>query len=186
MYEIMCLDKNGNSIDRLTQYDTNQVIYINWDYGNINPVFQFSNMNSEKILVVKGNVENGRAKANVPNILLTESSPIEVYIYLEQEDGNGLINGETIYKSIIPVDEKDKPEDYKYFENTEYLSWVELERQLKYRINKLEADATIALRNVVSPTIDVRKDGNAVIITFADVNGRKTLKISGDITIEVS
>lgn len=189
MYEIMCFDKNRNTIERLTQYDTNKVLYINWDY-DIAPIFQFSNTKSDRVLVVKSELikdeMNTMAKVNIPNVLLTEAYPIEVYVYLEQETDFGYIEGDTVYTAIIPVDKKDKPEDYKYFENTEYISWVKLEEELAYRIRKFDTDATLALRKVVSPTIDVDKSGDTVIITFTDANGRKTLKITGDVTVELS
>lgn len=189
MHKIMCFDENGNTIDRLTQYDINQTLYINWDYS-VSPVFQFSNEKNDRILVVKGEIIKGDlntvAKVNIPNILLTEAYPIKIYVYLEQESETGYLEGNTVFNSIIPVNKKDKPEDYEYFENTEYISWVKLEEELMHRINKLDADATLALRKATSPTIDVRKNGDTATVVFTDFNGTKTLKITGNVTVELS
>jgi hypothetical protein len=124
MNEILCFDANGNSIDKLSQWDTNMELFINWEYS-VTPIFHFCNTNSKRILVVKGTVdsEDGTiSKANIPNILLQEASPIVVYVYMEKDTPTGYLTGETIYSFQIPVREKPKPVDYKYFENTEYTS----------------------------------------------------------------
>ena len=100
MYQrVNCFDKNGNSINGFTQWDINQTLYINnWNYDST-PIFHFCNTKSSEALVVKGLIEeNYRAKANIPNILLQESYPINVFVYLE--DGE---SGNTIYVSQIPV-----------------------------------------------------------------------------------
>lgn len=175
MHQIMCFNKNRIVIDRLTQYDTNQVLYINWDYPDI-PIFHFSNTESDKVLIVKGEIVGSMAKVNIPNILLTEAYPIEIYVYLEQEN-------KTIFKLFIPVNKKDKPEDYKYFESNNYANFVRLEEKFKYRINKLNEDASIVLKDVVAPTVDVDKTGDTTTITFTDINGTKVLNIIKNVII---
>lgn len=136
MNEILCFDANGNSIDKLAQWDTNLELYINWEYS-VTPIFHFSNTNSKRILVVNGTIDGAVAKANIPNILLQEASPLVVYVYLEKDTPSGYLTGETIYNFKIPVHEKAKPEDYEYFENTEYISWVQLEKLMTQRIDNL-------------------------------------------------
>lgn len=131
MDEILCFDVNGNSIDKLAQWDTNLVLYINWEYS-VTPIFHFCNTNSKRILVIKGEIDSGNktAKANIPNILLQEASPLVVFVYMEKETPTGYLTGETIYSFQIPVREKAKPEDYKYFENTEYISWFNFKKEI--------------------------------------------------------
>jgi hypothetical protein len=139
MNEILCFDANGNSIDKLSQWDTNMELFINWEYS-VTPIFHFCNTNSKRILVVKGTVdsEDGTiAKANIPNILLQEASPLMVYVYMEKDTPTGYLTGETIYSFQIPVREKPKPVDYKYFENTEYISWVQLKQDMEKQISNL-------------------------------------------------
>lgn len=136
MNEILCFDANGNSIDKLAQWDTNLELYINWEYS-VTPIFHFSNTNSKRILVVKGTVEDTTAKVNIPNILLQEASPLVIFVYLEKDTPSGYLTGETIYNFKIPVHEKAKPEDYKYFENTEYISWFQLKQDMERQVENL-------------------------------------------------
>lgn len=190
MNEILAFDSKRNTIEKFVQWDNNLEMYINWDYLDITPIFHFTNTRSDRILVVKGEVIQTDidivAKANVPNILLTESYPVMAYVYLEEEEGDiGYAKGETIYTIRIPIEEKPRPEDYKYFENTEYISWMKLEQEVRYRIEKLIVEGNEALGNLVSPTINVSQKDNTVTIKFTDTNGTQTLKLTG-VTAELS
>lgn len=148
MYEIMCFDKYGNSIDEFVQWDTNIVMYIDWEH-NCTPIFQFGNTKSDRLLVVKGeavNIENKNvARVSVPNILLQQAYPIIGFVYLESEvDGNEhYYVGKTEYNFNIPVRAKNKPSDYKFSENTEYISWVNLQEELRERIADLDSEADV-------------------------------------------
>ena len=143
MYEIMCFDEYGNSIENFVQWDTNRVMYIDWKH-NCTPIFQFGNTKSDRLLVVKGKIIENEikniAKVNIPNILLQQPSPIIGFVYLEDEvDGNeNYYSGKTVYNFKIPVRAKAKPEDYKYAENTEYISWINLESEARAYLAELE------------------------------------------------
>ena len=145
MYEIMCFDKCGNSIDEFAQWDTNNVMYIDWEYS-CTPIFQFGNTKSDRLLVVRGRIIEGQAKSiaevNIPNILLQQAYPIIGFVYLESEvNGNDhYYIGKTVYNFNIPVRAKIKPQDYKYTENTEYISWINLEAEAKEYIAELESE----------------------------------------------
>lgn len=145
MYEIMCFDEYGNSIEEFVQWDINRVMYIDWEHS-CTPIFQFGNTKSDRLLVVKGRIIEDETKTiaevNVPNILLQQPYPIIGFVYLENEvDGNeGYFAGKTIYNFKIPVRAKKKPEDYKYQENTEYISWINLEAQAKAYLAELEVE----------------------------------------------
>ena len=136
MYEIMCFDEHGNSINKFGQWDTNRVMYIDWEHS-CTPIFQFGNTKSDRLLVVKGRIIEDETKkiaeVNVPNILLQQAYPIIGFVYLENEvDGNEhYYTGKTVYNFKIPVRAKAKPEDYKYTENTEYISWINLESEAR-------------------------------------------------------
>lgn len=192
MNEILCFDENGDSIDKLSQWDTNLELFINWEYS-VTPIFHFYNTNSRKILVVKGliNSEKNTAQASIPNILLQESYPIIVFVYLEQETATGYLKGESIYNFQIPVYEKPKPQDYKYVENTEYISWIKLEQNLTSRIEKIVArgnevvgEYESALDHVlaVKDEVDNVKDEADTILDNINTSVSENKKVLKDIT----
>lgn len=132
MLKISYLDSYGNYVKHLTQWDVNQVLYAEyWNYDVV-PIFHFCNTASEEALVVKGEIINGSAKANIPNLLLQQPYPITVFVYLEDDD-----SGKTIFASEIPVRKKPKPEDYEYVENIGYTSWVKMEEEIKALISEI-------------------------------------------------
>ena len=133
MIEIDCFDSYGDSIDCFTQWDFNQELYIkDWQYDYM-PIFHFTNTKSDVALVLKGSIEpDGRAKTNVPNVLLQESYPIIVYVYYEEEN-----SGKTIRFSKIPVRKRPKPHDYEYTENVEYINWIKLEAEARAFIEEI-------------------------------------------------
>jgi hypothetical protein len=133
MIEIDCFDSYGDSIDCFTQWDFNQELYIkDWQYDYM-PIFHFTNTKSDVALVLKGSIESdGRAKTNVPNVLLQESYPIIVYVYYEEEN-----SGKTIRFSKIPVRKRPKPHDYEYVENVEYINWIKLEEEARAFIQEM-------------------------------------------------
>ena len=143
MYEIMCFDEYSNSINEFAQWDTNRVMYIDWEHNCV-PIFQFGNTQSDRLLVVKGRIIEDETKkiaeVNVPNILLQQAYPIIGFVYLETEvDGNDhYYAGKTVYNFKIPVRAKVKPQDYKYTENTEYISWINLEAEAREYLAELE------------------------------------------------
>lgn len=162
MYEIMCFDEYGNSIDEFVQWDTNRVMYIDWEH-NCTPVFQFGNTKSDRLLVVKGRIIEDETKkiaeVNVPNILLQQAYPIIGFVYLESEvDGDDhYYAGKTVYNFKIPVRAKVKPEDYKYTENTEYISWINLESEAREYLAELEVE-TNKFKAEYEDTLGTAKD----------------------------
>lgn len=162
MYEIMCFDEYGNSINEFVQWDTNRVMYIDWEH-NCTPVFQFGNTKSDRLLVVKGRIIEDETKkiaeVNVPNILLQQAYPIIGFVYLESEvDGDDhYYAGKTVYNFKIPVRAKVKPEDYKYTENTEYISWINLESEAREYLAELEVE-TNKFKAEYEDTLGTAKD----------------------------
>ena len=162
MYEIMCFDEYGNSIDEFSQWDTNRIMYIDWEHS-CEPIFQFGNTKSDRLLVVKGRITGDKpnkiAEVNVPNILLQQAYPIIGFVYLESEvDGNeNYYTGKTAYNFKIPVRAKLKPDDYKYTENTEYVSWFKLESKARTYLAELEVE-TNRFKAEYEDTLGVAKD----------------------------
>lgn len=177
MNEILCFDSYGDSIDKLVQWDTNLELYINWNYSET-PIFHFSNANSQRILVIKGviNAEDKTAKANIPNILLQESSPLTVYVYLEKksnESPTAHLKGETIYTFKIPVHAKEKPEDYEYTENTEYISWMEFEKNMQNRVDNLVTRGNTVVGEYETALAQIEGIRDIVISTADEVDSDK-------------
>ena len=59
MYEVTCLDSNGDIVTSLTQWDTNQSLIIEDSDFDIAPIFHFCNKNSERALGVKSVLKDG-------------------------------------------------------------------------------------------------------------------------------
>lgn len=133
MIEIDCYDLQGNSIDYVTQWDINQVLYIeDWKHDEM-PIFHFCNKNSKMSLVVVGEKDENRIKAKIPNILLQEPYPITAFLYKANDE-----SGTTVYATRIPINKKPKPNDYEYEDNAEHISWAKLEAEAVAFLNRLE------------------------------------------------
>ena len=121
MYEVPCLDLNGDTINRFYQWDIDQKIVINLEgcderYLQNPPEVHFSNSSRKEALVVRSTVSNNDTiTVDVPNILLQEAYPLLVYVYLT--DANDSSSQKTILYSEIPVRKRAMPSDYLYVEN---------------------------------------------------------------------
>ena len=130
MFEISCLDQYGKTVTSLTQWDTNQTLYIeDWEYGV--PTFHFCNKSRDKTLTVTGELVDGHVRAKIPNILLTEASPIVVYVYVYNSNTDA---GRTMFIINIPVREKPQPEDYEYEENVSGITLGQLDARISMLI----------------------------------------------------
>lgn len=129
MFDCTCLDKYGNQITALHQWDSNQVLYIE-DHGfdaNHAPKFHFCNQNSEKALLVDSEIDSdGVMTVMVPNVLLTEHYTITAYVYLEQDD-----SGKTVEVISIPVRQRPMPENYEYIDDPKIVNIVELAAEMR-------------------------------------------------------
>ncbi len=123
MYEVNCFDLDGNTINEFYQWDVDQTIIIkvknkNESYLSIKPEVHFANSKSKEALVVKSseNVSDSETiECKVPNILLQESYPLSVYVYLTDADNTS--SQKTIFHTQLPVRQREKPSDYSYVEN---------------------------------------------------------------------
>lgn len=128
MYDTYCLDENGEVTYSLTQWDANRKLGIkiedNLIYNTIN-VHLFNNK-SKTAYVVAGSVSGQTVSFSVPNILLTESLAIHIFVCLDNDDIKKVIKS-----ARIPVKGRKKPSDYIYTE-TEVLTWKSLEERIQY------------------------------------------------------
>lgn len=144
MFEIPCFDSNDNIITHFTQWDMNQVIYIkDWEYAEI-PIFHFCNVKSKKSLEVVGEIDNGKIKSKVPNILLTEPYAILGFVFLEKVINTNskyeeTKSGRSIYSFQIPVRKKPQPEGYIFENDIEYVSYESLKKEMYESIDALVA-----------------------------------------------
>lgn len=122
MYEVTCLDLDGNTINNFFQWDVDQSVVIKLkgcdpNLLTIAPEAHFSNASRDEALVVRASVNSSKdtITATIPNILLQEPYPLLIYIYLT--DSEDVSSQKTILYSEVPVRKRAKPSDYLYVEN---------------------------------------------------------------------
>lgn len=157
-------DKNGNIINKLTQWDSNVSLYIHGLNLSYSPVVHFSNKDSTKSYAVGSTLDNGVIKTAVPNVLLEESQQITIHIYTYDTDTK---EGRTIEVLKLSVEPKKKPDDYIYTENIEVVNVVALNNQIKDLKLKIPTGAV--------------KNGNTLSFTTT-INGVTTTLFSVDLT----
>lgn len=110
------MDSDGEIIEHFTQWDLNYPVFV--DAGGLTnaPMFHFANSNSKNALGVQSELINGMFKVQVPNILLKESLPIDIWVYMIDTDmSKTILTFHVVVKSrLMPPDyayEDDKPID---------------------------------------------------------------------------
>lgn len=158
MYEINCSDIYGNTIYNFFQWDVDQKIVINLDgcdedYLNIAPEFHYSNAKTKDAYVVRSVVSNrDTITAPVPNILLQEPYPIQVYVYLT--DSRHVSSQKTILYSEIPVRKRDRPSDYLYVENIERITAEKIKQEIEADIANLKGETINDINDKKNAVID--------------------------------
>lgn len=164
MSNIVCYDSDGNLLDGLYQWDTNQTITVKGVDTSSVPDFHFCNRFSDVALVVTPTLSGGSLTAEIPNILLQQGEPITVFIY----QGIGADGYRTIHEVRIVVTPRPKPADYEYKENTVNLSggyYVPIVSQLDENTMRISFDAslsgmpTVSTRYITLPAGEDGKDG---------------------------
>ena len=130
--------------NELWQWDTGRQIKITPGENAIVDEIHFSNAYSKDALVVKPQVNaQGNIVADIPNILLWQVFPINVYVVMDFPNGKG-----TIYEEQLKINPRKKPSDYVYTE-TEILNYLDLEK----RIKALEENGTGGITEETDPTV---------------------------------
>lgn len=161
---ITITDKNGNVIDELTQWDSNITLQIHGLSLKEAPVIHFSNKSSDKSFAVGSTLTDGIIETIVPNILLEESEPILIHIYIYDIDTK---EGRTVEYIKLPIRSKKKPNDYIYKENISVVNVVALSNQIRDLKLKIPTGAV--------------KNGNTLSFTTT-INGATTTLFSVDLT----
>lgn len=149
MYEVPCLNLNGDTINRFYQWDIDQKIVINLEGCDVNylnnaPEVHFCNSSRKEALVVRSTVSNhDTITVDVPNILLQEAYPLLVYVYLT--DANDSSSQKTILYSEIPVRKRAKPSDYLYVENITRVTAEMIKKEIEQTTLNARTDAIAAI-----------------------------------------
>ena len=174
------LDKDGNFIHNLTQWDINQKLIIEI-VQNIStaPKVHFCNKNSEKALVVQSTISGNKIIADIPNILLTEPLNMIAYVYYNNDTAND--SWKTIQTIDIPLRKRVKPNDYEYVENVEiiYLSDLmqivkTLDKEIQEAENVRVENENIRINNENARTINESKREENFQKAIQDINTETT------------
>lgn len=174
MYEVPCLDLNGDTINRFYQWDIDQKIVINLEdcnerYLQNPPEVHFSNSSRKEALVVRSTVKYSGDDvavqddsvatmhagdiiiADIPNILLQEPYPLLVYVYLTDADDSS--SQKTILYSEIPVRKRAKPSDYLYVENITRITAEMIKKEIESSTETARTNAINEINNVKTESI---------------------------------
>lgn len=149
MYEVPCLDLNGDTINKFYQWDIDQKIVINLEGCDVNylknaPEVHFCNSSRKEALVVRSTVSNhDTITVDVPNVLLQEACPLLVYVYLTDADDSS--SQKTILYSEIPVRKRAKPSDYLYVENITRVTAEMIKKEIEQTTLNARTDAIAAI-----------------------------------------
>lgn len=145
MVNIQFNDQYGNTIKRLTQWDSNVILTIpNFKYGSA-PVFHFNNGTGSTSITVTSVLNEDTVSVVMPNILFTRAKPIEVFVFLYDPKSD---EGRTIYQTTIPVTVKPKPDDYEYIDNTEIIEITSLGIRLQALIDEAERSVNVHIKEL--------------------------------------
>ena len=129
------ITNNHYNVDPLYQWDLNQMLYI---YGvNIAvPILHFSNRDMGASINRYGDVDDeGVISVKIPNSILQNSNPVEVYICSYEGE-----TFKTHYKILIPVKARTKPGDYTLeADDEEVYSFTALEKMIVDSLNDYDA-----------------------------------------------
>ena len=181
MYEVPCLDLNGDTINKFYQWDVDQKIVINLEGCDVNylknaPEVHFCNSSRKEALVVRSTVSNhDTITVDVPNVLLQEAYPLLVYVYLT--DANDSSSQKTILYSEIPVRKRAMPSDYLYVENITRVTAEMIKREIEQSTLDARTNAIAAITSTKDNACQAVDDKKKEFIT----TGRQLVETATDI-----
>ena len=120
-------DTDGNPVGHLYQWDVGRELTISGADTSESVAVHFKNRRSETALVVEPTVENEVITVRIPNELLTHAEELVAYVYTGTT-GNAF---RTVHEIRIPVIARQKPADYVFEDNVEYVNLGEAIRNLE-------------------------------------------------------
>ena len=134
MSTIKCVDSDGRLVRRLFQWDKNISVTIS-GVGDVNePVFHLSNQESETAVVVTPTVSGDSLTVKIPNMFLQAGLSIIAYLYTKTQDGGY----RTVHVFYIPVAPRQKPDDYEFEDNVDYINAAEMKEEMDEILALLE------------------------------------------------
>lgn len=116
--DITCYGSDGKTrLVHLTQWDKGQTVCFETLGLTTPPVVHWCNRMSEEALQVKATLKNNKFYVAVPNSLLQEPYPLIGYVYFSESNSIS----ETIAQIRIPVKSRQKPSDYHYINNVDFV-----------------------------------------------------------------
>lgn len=149
MIEVYCTDKDGNLVERLTQWDVDQYILIGGSGLIEAPKIHFCNAVSDEALVVGSEMEGDLIKAKIPNILLQDKYLIMAYLYVYDPTVSS-ISAMTKATIKIPILPRQKPSNYPYVEDIDYISATSLEAKIEKEIEDLNGELSESYNQTLS------------------------------------
>lgn len=173
MNDISIYDLNGDSITYFTQWDSNQKIIV--ECGCQDSLYvDFWNKNHEVSYRMSSKlIGDNQFEVEVPNILLIESETIFLYVCSYISDSE---SGRTEYMCRIPVKPKCKPKDYKFIDNIEVISLLDL----KKRILSLENKISLAEEQRKENEIERQSSENTRIQNEIERQSSESIRISNE------
>lgn len=135
-------DKYGNEVKYLTQWDINVELQIP-DFGyEIAPVCHFACRHEKESKTVTSTLSDNTVTVMVPNIYLTDTKAIDMFVFLYDLDKD---TGRTLYTVHLPIEAKPKPETYEYSDNTEIIEIAALKVRLEALIAQAEETINVKI-----------------------------------------
>lgn len=139
---IKVYDKYGNEVKYLTQWDINVELQIP-DFGyEIAPVCHFACRHEKESKTVTSTLSDNTVTVMVPNIYLTDTKAIDMFVFLYDLDKD---TGRTLYTVHLPIEAKPKPETYEYSDNTEIIEIAALKVRLEALIAQAEETINVKI-----------------------------------------
>ena len=107
MKNIKCYDSNGNVLEYMYQWDSNQTIVLKNLGLSSAPNCHFSNRKRKTAYVVESALSGADVIVSVPNFILQDPYPILIHINC---DDNG--SSRTVYRVVLPVISRPRPSEY--------------------------------------------------------------------------
>ena len=108
MKNIKCYDSNGNALEYMYQWDSNQTIVMKNLGLSSAPNCHFSNRNRKTALVVPSDLLGSDVVVSVPNYVLQEAVPVLLHVNCNLSDGSS----KTLYRAVVPVIPRPRPSEY--------------------------------------------------------------------------
>ena len=156
----------------LYQWDLNRSVEVDDPENKISAI-HFCHKGDEDALVVPFSKDEGKVRANIPNILLQSSDEIYVFVvYTESEEVK------TEEHKLFYVFPRQKPSDYVY-EESEVLSYKALEKELRKSLErKADLDENGKVKKEQLPS-DISASPFVITLT-TDENGEYTSNKTGE------